>query len=339
MINTRAVTVLIPLGDAASTLGACLDSVQAQDLSDFELLVVDDGSADGSADIVAERSVEDPRIRSLRRPGSGLVASLNTGLLEARAPLVARMDADDLMHPMRLALQSGFLDRHPRVDVVASRVQGFPGNSMGTGMREYLRWQNSCVTPRALVDEIYVECPFTHPSVMYRRSAVLGAGGYREGAFPEDYDLWLRLVQAGSGLAKLDRCLLAWRQSPESHSRRDPRYARAAFDRLRAIYLARDQRLRCGRPLAYWGAGRRTRQRASHLIEHGLAPCAWIDIDPRKIGNRIDGVPVQPPQWLARVRVRPFVLVYVANHGARQEIGPELEAMGYERGRDYLMVG
>jgi hypothetical protein len=267
------------------------------------------------------------------------VACLNAGLAEARAPLVARMDADDVMDGERLALQWRYMREHPEVDLVASRVRAFPGDRLRAGMREYLRWQNACLASDALRDEIYVECPITHPSVMYRRAAVLDAGGYRDGDFPEDYELWLRLHHKGSRMAKIDRCLLEWRQHDASLSRRDPRYARDAFDRLRADYLARDRRLAEGRPLAFWGAGRRTRRRARHLIARGVAPHIWIDVDPRKIGNRIRGVPVAAPEWLRERRPRPFVLAWVARHGARERITGALATMGYERGEDYLAVG
>lgn len=329
----------MPARNAAGTLGACLDSIQAQTLPDFEVLVMDDGSRDGTGELVARRARQDPRLRLVSRRHSGLVACLNAGLGLARAPLVARMDADDLMAPDRLERQRRFLDAHPGVDVVASRVEAFPDRRLRAGMAEYLRWQNRCLASDALRDEIFVECPVTHPSVMFRRSAVVAAGGYRAGDFPEDYELWLRLTERGSGMAKIDACLLRWRQHEGSLSRTDPRYAREAFDRLRARYLARDPRVRGGRAVVFWGAGRRTRRRAEHLMARGVVPRAWIDVDPRKIGQRLGGAPVLPPEWLAQACPAPFVLTWVATHGARERIGAALEAMGYARGVDYLAVG
>ena len=223
----------MPVCNAAATLAPCLDSILAQSFADFELLVVDDASCDETRCSVSSRARSDARIRMLRPQERGLVACLNAGLAEARAPLVARMDGDDRMTGERLALQCAYLRRHADVDVVASRVRAFPPDEVHAGMREYLRWQNGCLDSDALRDEIFVECPITHPSVMYRRAAVLSAGGYRDGDFPEDYDLWLRLNLRGSRMAKIDRCLLEWRQHPGSATRRDPRYAREAFDRLR----------------------------------------------------------------------------------------------------------
>ncbi len=339
MSTTPAVTVLMPVRDAAATLGPCLDSIQAQTFTDFELLIVDDASSDDTREHASARAATDTRIRLLRGSRRGLVACLNAGLGAARASLVARMDGDDVMDCDRLALQWKYLRQHPEVDVVASRVRAFPAERMRAGMVEYLRWQNACLGSDVLRDEIFVECPITHPSAMFRRAAVITAGGYRDGDFPEDYELWLRLTARGCRMAKIDRCLLHWRQCDGSLSRRDPRYSRDAFDRLRAHYLARDQRLRGARPLVFWGAGRRTRRRTAHIIALGFPPCAWIDVDPRKIGNHVHGAPVVAPGWLRERQPRPFVLTWVANHGARESIAAALASMGYGRGADYLAVG
>jgi len=339
VVPTPAVTVLMPVRNAAATLGPCLDSIQAQSLTDFELLIVDDASSDDTRELASARAVTDARIRPLRASRRGLVACLNAGLGAARAPLIARMDGDDVMDCDRLALQWKYLQRHADVDVVASRVRAFPAERVRAGMCEYLRWQNACLDSDALRDEVFVECPITHPSAMYRRAAVISAGGYRDGDFPEDYELWLRLTEHGRRMAKIDRCLLHWRQRDDSLSRCDPRYSRDAFDRLRAHYLARDRRLGGGRPLVFWGAGRRTRRRAAHVIALGFPPCAWIDVDPRKIGNRVHGAPVVAPEWLRDRQPQPFVLTWVASHGARENIGAALSSMGYGRGADYLAVG
>jgi glycosyltransferase involved in cell wall biosynthesis len=332
-------SILLPYRDAATTLEECLASIGAQHCGDYELLAVNDGSSDASADIVGDHASVDRRIRRFDSPQPGLVAALNHGLVAARAEVVVRMDADDRMHPERLGRQLAHLQEESALTLSASRVRAFPAEDLQAGLREYLRWQNACLTPRDLAEEIYVEAPLAHPSVAFRRDAVLAAGGYRHGPFPEDYELWLRLHHRGHRMAKLPEVLLDWREYPQRTSRTDPRYARSAFDRLRAEYLGRDPRLLARREdLAIWGAGRRTRKRCALLLGQGLRPLAFIDIDPRKIGKRVDGVPVCPPTWLARAP-RPFVLVYVTKHGAREEIATSLGAMGYRRGRDWLAVG
>ena len=120
------VSVLMPFRNAAGTLPACLDSVGAQSLVDYEFLAIDDGSEDRSRAIVAKRARYDQRIRLLDNLNPGLVPALNLGLDCARAPFVARMDADDLMSPQRLALQSEYLRRNRQIALVASQVRLFP---------------------------------------------------------------------------------------------------------------------------------------------------------------------------------------------------------------------
>lgn len=332
------ISVLLPIHNASATLPACLQSLTRQTFTDYEVLAIDDGSSDESSAIIAAAAARDARIVPINAGRIGLPAALNLGLTLARAPIIARMDADDVMHPDRLARQYHALQEHPPLALVASRVVAFPAREVRAGLREYLRWQNRVVTQEHIAAEIYVEAPFVHPSVMFRRAVVQELGGYTDQSWPEDYELWLRMHAAGVQMQKLPDNLLAWREHPTRATRMDPRYARESFDALRAVYLARDPRLHSGRPLVYWGAGRVTRQRARRLIEQGFPPVAWIDIDPAKIGQTIWGAPVHEPAWLER-QPRPFVLVYVTNHGARDLIAGWLGEMGYQPGRDYLGVG
>jgi glycosyltransferase involved in cell wall biosynthesis len=336
-VPSPAISILLPFHDAEPTLAAALDSCLAQTFTDFELLAVDDGSRDGSAATAAAYAARDGRVLLLRPGRLGLVGALNHGLGAARAALVARMDADDVMYPQRLQRQYAFMAASPAVGLCGCQVRKVPEERIEAGFREYIRWQNACLTPVHMAQEIYWESPIAHPSFMFRRTIISELGGYRQGDFPEDYELLLRLHAAGIVLAKLPEVLLDWSDSPGRATRTDPRYARRAFDQLRAEYLAREPRLH-GRPLVVWGAGRKTRRRVNLLLDRGFAPTAWIDIDPAKIGKVIRGAAVHPPDWLAR-KPRPFVLVYVTTHGAREIIGTQLQALGYRPGRDYLLVG
>lgn len=332
------VSIVLPFRNEERTIGECLASIAAQSFADYEVVAIDDDSTDASPDMVTRAAVADARIRLVQPGRVGLVGALNAGLAESRAPLVARMDADDVMHPDRLLEQIAHLDREPEVAVVGCQVSLFSDAEILDGLKEYVRWQNACVTPAEIADNIYVESPLAHPSVMFRKAAVDAAGGYRDGDFPEDYELWLRMHASGAKFGKVVRVLLDWRERPDRATRCDPRYAREAFDRLRAHYLARDPRLHAGRRVVVWGSGRRTRQRAAHAIREGVVPAAWIDIDQDKVGRDIAGVPVHSPVWLLQ-EPRPFVLLYLTQHGAREEAGARLERMGYAIGRDWLGVG
>ncbi|BAO44340.1 glycosyltransferase [Thiolapillus brandeum] len=333
------VSILLPFHNALDTLPACLHSIRKQDHPHWELVAVDDQSTDGSARWLQAQALADHRIRVLANPDKGLVNALNYGLSVCRHELVARMDADDIMHGQRLSRQISHFQHNPDLVLSATQVRLFPEHLIRKGFLEYIRWQNQCCTRSAITNQIYIESPFAHPSVMFKKRPVQQLGGYRQGAFPEDYDLWLRLFHSDHPMEKLPEVLLEWRESLSRVSRTDPRCSREAFDRLRAHYLARDPRfLNHADNFVIWGAGRKTRKRCKHLLEQGFRPNAWVDIDPKKIGNQLQGIPVVNSHWL-NTHGHPLVLIYVANHGAREDIARELDGLGYTPGKDYLAVG
>ncbi|MGB5277624.1 MAG: glycosyltransferase [Gammaproteobacteria bacterium] len=336
---TPLVSVLLPFHNAAQTMAECIESVLTQTLTAIEIVAVNDFSNDASLQLLQQYG--DDRIRVIENEHRGLVSALNTGLAHCTAPLVARMDADDIMHDSRLEKQRAYLRKHRDVVLVAAQARKFPDESVRKGYREYMRWQNSVLSADDIHNQIYIESPFAHPSVMFRRYSVIAAGAYRPGAFPEDYELWLRLLHLGHRMEKLPQVLLDWRESDSRLSRVSDNYSRHAFDKIRAHYLSQDRRIH-DKSIAFWGAGRKTRQRARHLLDKGFRPVVWIDIDPKKIGNRIDDIEVVEPAWLEQAAIagnKPFVLNYVTNHGARDIARHYLDRIRYVIGQDYLEVG
>lgn len=331
-------SIVLPVRNAAKTLSECLESIRRQTYNDWELVVVNDGSTDDTLSILENFSQSDSRIKILSPGRIGLVPAINLGHTYATADLVARMDADDIMHPERLARQVDYLQEHTEIDVLATQVRLFPEEEIQAGYREYIRWQNDCLTPREIAENIYVESPIANPSVMFRRQIYEQHGPYQDGLFPEDYEFWLRLHAAGVKMAKLPQVLLDWRESAGRATRVDPRFSRDAFNNVRADYLAEDARLHTSRPIVVWGAGRRTRLRVRLIEARGIHISAYIDIDPHKIGRKVGDALVHSSAWL-KDSPRPFVLVYVTNHGARAVIADELEQYGYRCGEDYLAVG
>ncbi len=341
------VSVVLPVRDAAGTVGRAIASIQAQTLHDWELVVVDDGSIDGTADVLAARARSEPRLRVLRRPAEGLVPALNAGLAAARGEFVARLDADDEALPDRLAAQVEFL-RAPaqrEVGVAGCLVEHAGDRAAQSGYALHVDWLNTLVTPEAIALNRFVEAPVAHPSVLFRRELVARHGGYRAGDFPEDYELWLRWLDAGVRFAKVPRVLLRWHDPPARLSRRDPRYAPEAFFRLKAGWLARWLRAEgiglagSARPLWVWGAGRPTRKRAAHLEAHGVRIAGYIDVDLKKFTPALGGtgVPVVGPESLPPA-AESFVLGCVSTRGARDLIRGELARRGRVEGRDFLMA-
>lgn len=209
-----SISIAMSVYNNAPHLAQAIEAMLAQTHADFEFLIVDDGSSDGSAAIIDDYAGRDGRIRPIRQDNRGLVPSLNRMLHEARAPLVARMDGDDDCHPDRLAKQYAFMRENADHAVVGTQSISFDdaGN----------RWASPAFPAtdaelRTLIGTRNVMC---HPSVVMRRDLVLAAGGYRpQFVHCEDRDLWLRLSERAR-LASLPEALTYYRRTPGQVSNR-----------------------------------------------------------------------------------------------------------------------
>jgi glycosyltransferase involved in cell wall biosynthesis len=311
-----------------------------QTLRDLEVVAVDDGSTDGTRKKLGEWARRDARLRVLGRGHEGVVASLSAGLAECRALLIARMDADDLSQPERLAKQAALLEVDPGLALAGCLVEGIPRGGVREGFRIYIDWLNGLVSPEDIARQIFVESPLPHPSVMIRREWLERAGGYEDNGWPEDYDLWLRLHLLGARFGKVSEVLVFWREHPARLTRVDPRYSVENFLRAKAHYLALGP-LRERETVILWGAGQMGRRLSKHLLREGAPLAAFVDIDPAKIGRRKRGLPVIAPEGLEgmwKASPRPVVLAAVGARGARALIREQLTAMGLHEGEDWWAV-
>ncbi len=208
-----SLSVLMPVYNARRYVAKAVESILDQDFVDFEFLIIDDGSTDGSAEILDDYARRDPRIRLVRRENRGLVASLNEGIALARAPFIARMDADDIALPHRLRVQADFLAAHPEVvcagggiDVIDEKGRRITRIPVAQG--------NARIQELALQGKT----PICHPTAVMRKEAVLAAGAYDpDMMLAEDLDLWLRLGEQGE-LANVPETVLQYRLHPASVS-------------------------------------------------------------------------------------------------------------------------
>jgi glycosyltransferase involved in cell wall biosynthesis len=331
------VSVLMPCFDAAATVDEAVESILAQTYTDFELVAVDDGSKDDTRARLEAWAERDRRVIAMPRPHGGLVEALQVGLAACRAPLVARMDADDRSLPERLARQVAYLGTHPQTCVVGCLVEGFPASDVRQGFQLYIEWLNSLTTPETIAGELYVESPLAHPSVLMRREWLERVGGYQERGWAEDYDLWLRLHLSGGSFAKVPEVLLLWREHPARATRTDARYSVENFLRAKAHYLVRGP-LADRQSLIIWGAGQMGRRLSKHLVRQGAPLRAFVDIDPAKIGRLRRGVPIVAPADLPSLWAsspQPILLAAVGSRGARSLIRDQLTALGLAEGVDW----
>lgn len=188
------VSVILPAYNAGHTIGAAIQSILSQTYTDFEVMVINDGSTDDTQSVV--QGFDDPRVRTLRNPQNmGLVASLNRGIEEAQGTLLARMDADDISMPERLAAQVQYMQSNPRLGVVSCHYETFDDKSP---------FLERVVLPTSDAEVRYdlyakTNC-FCHPAAMMRRQALEQVGGYKAEWFPaEDRELWTRMLETWHG--------------------------------------------------------------------------------------------------------------------------------------------
>lgn len=204
-MNAPRVSVLIPVFNPDERyLREAIDSIRAQTMEDWELLLVEDPPAGRAREIAA--SYNDDRIRHhLRDRRSSLGDALNEGVTLSRAPLVARLDSDDIASPERLQRQVEFLDAKPGVAAVGSSLTIIDTGGAVIGHRRLP------VSASDVADTMRRYNCVAHPAVMFRRDVVLAAGGYPSGWAPEDYDLWCRMIAGGHRIENLPAELVRYR--------------------------------------------------------------------------------------------------------------------------------
>lgn len=324
------VSVLLPVRDEAAFLAEALASLSAQTLADFEAIVVDDGSSDGSAEIAEAHARADRRFRVLRQPRSGLVAALERARAKARGRYLARMDGDDVALPERLEAQVEALESEG-LAACGGGIAYFPEGAVRDGSRRYERWLNGLVTPEAAARDVFVECPLPHPTLVARREALETAGGYRACGWPEDYDLVLRLWARSARFRNVERVVVRWRDHPARLSRTDPAYALDAFVRCKVHHL-RATLLPGFEGVVVWGAGPVGKAFARELRRQGTEVAGFVDVDPRKLGRTVYGVPVVSVEEAPRF-ARAFAVGAVAGEEARAR----MRGMVAEQGRADLV--
>ena len=200
---------------------------------------------------------------------------------------MARIDADDIAAPTRFQRQVELLAAHPQIAACGTGVCYFPSRLVRAGARAYESWLNGLHTPEQVARDLFVECPIAHPTLMARTAVLRNMGGYQDNGWPEDYDLVLRLFEGGHPLANVPEVLHNWREGEKRLSRVDSRYSENEFRRCKVHYLERT--ILRGRQIVVWGAGPVGKAFARELTAHNVPVVGFIDVDPRKIGRRIQG--------------------------------------------------
>lgn len=331
------VSILLPARNAGGTIDLAVKSLLTQTFTDFELIAIDDGSADDTLARLEAFARADSRVKVHRGPGRGLIAALDQGLPLCRSELFARMDADDESLPRRLEKSVAALDADPSLAGVGTGVEIFRDDQPPSpNLVAYGQWLSSLTTPELLFREALVESPLCNPSTLVRRQALEGVGRWHDGDFPEDWQLWLRFLEQGHRLTCLPEVLHRWRDSDTRLTRTDARYRRAAHLAIKSDFISR--RLGLERGLVLWGAGEVGLKVSRLLRAKGHRVEQFVELHPRKIGQKLEGVPAISPDQLQGPTELTHLLATVGAKGARAEIRAWLVERSWVEGRDFTCL-
>lgn len=238
MGGTVSLSCVMPVYNGERYLAASIESVRRQSFDDFDLIIVDDGSTDSTPHILDRFTKLDPRIRVRHQSNAGIVAALRAGIRATGAPLVARMDADDLARPDRFARQYAYMQAHDDCVLLGSRVTMIDADGYPIGDMVSVAHGHAVIDDALLIGG----WPVVHPAIIFRRDAFDRVGGYRDSTFPnEDHDLFLRLAEVGR-VENLPEPLLRYRRHLTSVT-----FAKSLQSKERVTEIIRDALRRRGR--------------------------------------------------------------------------------------------
>ena len=327
-----AVSVVMPAYNAASTIASAIESIILQTLTDWELILIDDGSTDHTAAIISE--VADSRIRLYRTANRGIARALNFGIKLSRGRFIARMDADDISHSERLHQQANFLKNHPHVGVVSSLVAYAGDRTTSEGYAYHVEEINKLMTHEQMHARRFQDAPVAHPSVMYRKQLVGLYGGYHEGGLPEDFELWLRWMSCNVSFAKLPDYLLSWTDHATRLSRTSTHYDEDRFHQVKARYLAAYLKKLPAIPRIWvWGTGKLVNRQVAFLKQAGIDIEKYIDVIPHSEAHFIHYKDIP-----TAVNTGILILSYVKDRKGKIDIHDFLISRGYCEGSDFFFM-
>ena len=237
--------------------------------------------------------------------------------------------------PGRLEKQVELMDENPQIGLCGCLVKYVPHFYETEGFERFVEWNNSFYSETEIELNRFVEIPIINPTTFFRRELVAQLGVFKDGDFPEDYELQLRYLDAGVKMAKLPEVLLEWHDYAFRLTRTDERYSSESFFKTKAKYFFKwsEQNNPFHPAIWIWGAGRKTRQRVTYFEKEGLFIEGFFDVQ----GNKTT---VKPCLHYSKIpkRGKIFIVSMVGNYDARDQIREYLQAKGYKEGEDFMLM-
>ena len=332
------VSVILPVYNADKTLYSAAKSCLDQTYKDLELIIIDDGSTDRSAEISNSLVNSDSRVSFIRCDENvGVSSAIEKGRRISSGSFIARMDADDMSHPNRIKKQVEVLDANSSLSGCGTsvRLMNAPRTDPGRGFSAYVNWLNGLNDVESLASQRFIDSPIANPSSMVRSSDLAMVGGFSDPEWAEDYDLWLRFLDAGMKLMNIPEVLFDWYDSMTRLTRSSDRYSLARFSQAKAHYISK-LKLAIDNGVEIAGAGPIGKRIANDIISEGISVNRFYEVNERRIGKFIHGVEVF---GYSSLRSGASMLISaVARPGAREIIRESAISSGFCEGVDYFCV-
>ncbi len=332
-MQTPLISIVTPFKNTAPFLGDCIDSIISQTHTNWELIIVDDGSTDTSYDLVNAYAESDQRIKLLKNTGTGIIDALRMAFSNCKGSYITRMDSDDVMPEYKLKTLLNNLLQHGKGHVATGLVAYFSDRGISDGYKKYEDWLNALTQTGSNYSEIYKECVIASPCWMLHRDDFITANAFNPNRYPEDYDLTFRFYKHGYKIIPCNTVLHYWRDYGTRTSRTHEHYAENTFLDIKLHYFLMLE-YNAKRPLVVWGAGWKGKTIAKSLIQKNIA-FEWICDNPKKIGKDIYGQRLKPFNHLEQIKASQSI-VTVANPKAQNEIKAYLKNQGMVAMIDYF---
>ena len=311
----------MPVKNAQPFLTDCIKSILSQTETDWELVAVNDGSTDNSKAILEQFAQADKRIHVLENNGAGIIAALRLAYSKSQGNLITRMDADDIMPPIKLETLKRNLSSSGKGNIAVGQVKYFSEEGLKDGYRYYESWLNGLTKNGTNYSDIYRECVIPSPCWMVFREDLDKCGAFDSDVYPEDYDLCFRFY--GNGLKPIPNSdmLHHWRDHSSRSSRNDPNYTDNRFLDLKLYwFLKLDHQPE--KTLVVWGAASKGKSLAKGLQKAGV-DFRWMCNNPNKINKHVYDKLIENVEGISDLSDLQ-VLVAVANKNEQADIRQRL---------------
>jgi glycosyltransferase involved in cell wall biosynthesis len=326
------ISIVMAAKDEGLYIQNCIESTIQQTFEEWELIVVDDHSTDNTAEIIKDFAHRDTRVRYFKSEGNRLNGALLTAQKHIKAPLINRMDADDLMPDYKLNLMYHHWLKYGQRHVVAGGTQHFVDDGeVGDGFLRYDAWLNEVARLNRHWVEIYRECVIPSHCWLIHRDDFFKIGGFAD-CYPEDYDLCFRFYKAGLKVIGLNKVLHYWRDTETRISKTWDEYKDNRYFELKLKYFFEidfDPK----RGIAVWGAGKNGKDLVTQLLKrtHNIL---WYTNNERKVGKDIYGIRLRNSVEIDK-NESAQILIAISNPKEREEVKVELHRLELIEGTDF----